>query len=172
MQNEAKKAQNHYYTLTPEEVEFFECFSSFIVPSGLDLRTEPGAKEVGTIRYIDSTFHDLPKPVQDYFRATIKIIEDLSDRLFSRQFCHLEDSDRNVVLRMMYLEPKTRERVFDIRSLALEGFYSDYHDPWYEGISAWQIVGFSGKRISDIKKDWTFLKVWKDWLEQDKSSKE
>ncbi|MGI0080349.1 MAG: gluconate 2-dehydrogenase subunit 3 family protein [Nitrososphaerales archaeon] len=162
-------ARNSYYVLTREEVTFFECFSSFIVPSGSDPKTEPGAREVGTVRYIDSHLYEFPKEVQDYFRDTVRMIEDLSGRLFAKPFRDLNDPDRNIVFRKMYLDPKSRERALDIRSLALEGFYSDYHDPWYEGLSGWEVVGFSGKRISDLKKDWTFLKVWKDWSEHDSS---
>lgn len=164
-------ARKSYYVLTQEEVQFFECFSSFIVPSGADPKIEPGAKEVGTVHYIDSHLHEFPKEVQDYFRETIQMIEDLSRKLFVKRFRDLKDPDKNIVLRTLYLDPKTRERTLDIRSLALEGFYSDYHDPWYDGVSGWEVVGFSGKRISGIKKDWTFLKVWKDWLEQDDNSK-
>lgn len=170
-QERIDEARNNYYVLTREEVEFFECFSSFIVPSGADPKTEPGAKEVGTVHYIDSHLHEFPREVQDYFRETIRMIENLSMNLFVKPFRQLEDPDKNIVLRALYLDPKTRERTLDMRSLALEGFYSDYHDPWYGGVSGWDVVGFSGKRISDMKKDWTFLKVWKDWLAQ-RSQKE
>lgn len=156
-----------YYFLDPKEASFFESFCEFIVPSG-GASTEPGAREVGTVNYVDSTLFGFPKETQNYFRTTIGMIEDLSEKLFSKSFQDLSDSDKNVTFRAFYLDPRTRERAFDIRSLALEGFYSDYHDPWYQGVSGWEAVGYSGKRISDIKKDWTFLKIWKDRSEKAK----
>jgi hypothetical protein len=86
-----------------------------------------------------------------------------SNEKFGSDFSEISDFDKNLVLRTLFLDPKNREGMFDLRSLALEGFYSDYHDPWYEGITPWKLVKFEGKRISDLKKDWTFLKVWKDY---------
>ena len=155
-----------YYLLTPDEVKFFKALSSMIVPSGKDPKAEPGANEVGAANYIDSTLHAFPPPVQEYFRDCISVVNTLSIKKFQSDFAGLSDADKNIVLRELFLDPKTREKAFDLRSLALEGFYSDYHDPWYNGVTGWQFTKFGGKRVSDIKKDWTFLQVWKDWKEK------
>ncbi len=157
--------ERRHYFLTDEEVRFFECLSSIVVPSGTDHVSEPGASEVGTVNYIDSSLYSFPKEVQEYFRGSVGVVNSSSKRLFNKEFCELSDSDKNTVLHNLFLNPTTRERAFALRSVAIEGVYSDYHDPWYNGVSGWEVVGFGGKRISDIKKDWSFLHVWKDWLE-------
>ncbi len=151
------------YFLTSDELQFFEVFCELIVPSGPDPKREPGAKEVGAANYVDSDLSTFPGEIQEYYRESIRLVDELSERKFGRSFVNLSNGDKNILLRDLYLNPKTRERMFDLRSLALEGFYSDYHDPWYEGVSGWEFTGFSGKRISDLKKDWTFLRIWKDW---------
>jgi hypothetical protein len=52
--------------------------------------------------------------------------------------------------------------VFALRAVCLEGFYSDYRDPSYSGRTAWDILEFKGKRVDGIKKDWSFLKIYRD----------
>ena len=142
---------------------FFKALCSNIVPEGADPKTEPGALTVGAINYIDSTLYGFSKDSQDYFRAAMTLVNKESEKKFFKNFGKLSQSDRNIVQRDLYLNPKTREIMFDLRSLVLEGFYSDYHDPQYQGMTAWEYIGFAGKRVSDLKKDWTFLKVWKEW---------
>ncbi len=134
-----------------------------MIPTGKEPMTDPGALEVGSVNYVDSTLFDFPKEVQRYFRGIISQVNAKSRKKFGSDFCEISDSDKNLVLKSLFLDPKTREGVFDLRSIALEGFYSDYHDPWYRGITPWKLVKFEGKRISDLKKDWMFLKVWKDY---------
>ena len=155
-----------YYLLTINEAQFFKALASLVVPSGKDPKAEPGALEVGAVNYIDSTLYAFPPPVQQYFRDAIEMVNTLSKKRFNGNFIDLADVDKNIVLRELLLNPRTRERAFDLRSLALEGFYSDYHDPWYHGTTAWELTKFGGKRVSDVKKDWSFLKVWKDWQER------
>ncbi len=162
MLKELDSLSKSLYFLSEEEVKFFESLASFIVPPGKDPEIEPGAKEVGAITYIDSTLADFPPGVQNYFRTSIKTVNDYSLTLFSKPFINLNDDEKDTVLRRLYLNPATREKIFDLRSLALESFYSDYHDPSYNGVTGWQVVHFGGKRISDMKKDWSFLKVWRD----------
>ncbi|MCL4518427.1 MAG: gluconate 2-dehydrogenase subunit 3 family protein [Thaumarchaeota archaeon] len=161
MSGEARK--ENYYLLAQDEIRFFKAFSSLIVPSGKDAKTEPGALEVGVATYIDSTLDSFPPPVQQYFRDCISVVDSRSQNKFQSKFVDLSGADKNIVLRELFLDPKTRERVFDLRSLALEGFYSDYHDPWYDGATGWDFTKFGGKRVSDIKKDWSFLRVWREW---------
>jgi len=158
-----RKENNALYFLTANEARFLESFCGLIVPSGADPKLEPGANDVGALNYIDSDLLDFPKEVQEYYRESIRLVDELSQKKFGGKFAQLSDGDKNMILRDFYLNPKTRERMFGLRSLALEGFYSDYRDPWYDGISGWEFTGFSGKRISDLKKDWTFLKIWRDW---------
>jgi hypothetical protein len=151
------------YFLDAEEAKFIEAFCTLIIPTGKDATSDPGAREVGTVNYIDSYLHDAPEGVRRQFRNSLRLVNDFAREGFSNDFATLADSDKNMVLRALILEPRTRVNVLFLRSLALEGFYSDYHDPWYTGVTAWQTVKFGGKRISELKKDWTFVKVWKEW---------
>jgi hypothetical protein len=159
-----------YYFLSKEEALFFQILCETVVPEGTDAKSDPGAVTVGGVSYIDSFLVSLPKPAREYLRNAVRALDEECQKKFSRKFVDLQVSERDEILREFYLDSKTRERMFDLRSLALEAFYSDYHDPSYDGITAWQYVEFGGKRISDIKKDWTFLKVWKDYDEENKSA--
>lgn len=152
----------NFYFLSGDQLRFFEALCDTIVPAGQDQSVEPGALTVGALSYIDSSLFDLPKEAQEYFKKAIMLVDEKSTKIYSRKFESLEPSEKDSVLRDFYLDPKTREMMFDLRSIVLEGFYSDYHDPSYNGITAWEFVGFGGKRISDLKKDWSFLKVWKE----------
>ena len=153
--------KHSFYFLTTDEAQFFRTFCSLIVPSGNN-SADPGAEEVGTINYVDSTLFDFPKEVQEYYRGAVTLVNEKAHQKSQVDFSLLSSSDKDWVLRQLFLDPETRERIFDLRSLALEGFYSDFHDPWYEGLTPWELVKFRGKRISELKKDWSFLKVWRD----------
>lgn len=160
---------NEFYFLSKEEARFFEILCETIVPEGSDAKADPGAVTVGGLSYIDSFLVSSPTPIQHYFRSAIEALDEECEKKFSKKFVELNTSQRNEILKDFYLDPKTRERMFDLRSLVLEAFYSDFHDPSYDGMTAWQYVEFGGKRISSIKKDWTFLKVWKDYEEEQKA---
>jgi hypothetical protein len=151
------------YFLTEDEKSFFEALCETIVPAGSNSTLDPGALTVGGISYIDSHLHELPKETQRYFRKAIDLVNTACEKKFSsRRFANLKLSEQDEILRDLYLNPLSREMIFDLRSLVLEAFYSDYHDPSYKGMTAWEYVEFGGKRISNLKKDWTFLQVWKD----------
>ena len=150
------------YFLSVDEKEFFEALCETVVPEGSNPAEEPGALTVGALSYIDSTLFDLPRQAQEYFRKAIELLNELSKEEFSSEFQKLSLPNRNAVLRDFYLDQKTREMMFDLRSIALEGFYSDYHDPSYLGKTGWDFTHFGGKRISDLKKDWSFVKIWRE----------
>lgn len=150
------------YFLSEDECKFFEALCETIVPEGPDPATDPGALTIGAISYIDSLLYDLPKNSQQHFREAIKLLDKDCKNKFSKNFAEIKPEQRDSALRDFYFNSKTREMMFDLRSLVLEGFYSDYRDPSYSGVTAWEYIEFGGKRISDIKKDWSFLKAWKD----------
>lgn len=150
------------YFLSDGERRFFEALCDTIVPAGQDPVSEPGALTVGGLDYIDSALTDMPLERQNYFKKATAVLEGLCNKKYSRCFYELKVEERNVALKEMYLYPNTREMMFDLRSLALEAFYSDFRSPEYSGMTAWDYVDFGGKRISDLKRDWTFLKVWRD----------
>ncbi len=152
---------NEYYFLSEKERHFFEALCEAIVPEGEDSAKDPGALTVGGLSYIDSSLCDMTPERQKYFRQSIYSVDVLSNSFFSKNFYDLDPIQRNQVLKELYLNPKTREQMFDLRSIVLEAFYSDFHVPNYTGMTAWQYVDFGGKRISDVKKDWTFLRIWK-----------
>ncbi len=151
-----------FYFLSLEECDFFKSLCETIVPEGEDPKSEPGAVTVGGLSYIDSFLYELPEEARQYFRSSIGLVNTNCQKKFFKNFVQLNTQERNQVLRDFYLNPASRERMFDLRSLALEAFYSDFHDPSYSGITAWQYIEFGGKRISNLKKDWSFLQVWRD----------
>jgi hypothetical protein len=108
----------------------------------------------------------MPTEFQNRFSDSVSMLNDISREKFGERFSDLEMHRQNQVFRTFFLNPETRERAFDLRSLCLEGFYSDYHDPWYRGISGWEYVEFKGKRISDLKKDWSFLRIHREFNEK------
>jgi len=163
--------KEQFYCLSSDEARFFKLFCSLIIPSGSDPVSDPGAWEVGSVNYIDSTLFDFPNEVQNYFRGIVELVNQRSQVRFHGSFANLSDFDKSWIIRELFLDPKTRERIFDLRSLALEGFYSDYHDPWYRGVTPWELVKFGGRRISGMKKDWNSLKVWKDRTTEETESK-
>jgi Gluconate 2-dehydrogenase subunit 3 len=149
-----------FHFLSKKEGEFFAALCDALVPEGEDPSKDPGALTVGGLDYIDSMLYDSSEQRQHYFQDAILILEKESKSRFARDFRELNAEERKVVIRDGFLNPKFRERMFDLRSLVLESFYSDYHSPDYSGITGWKYVGFGGRRISDVKKDWSFLKVW------------
>jgi Gluconate 2-dehydrogenase subunit 3 len=165
----AKEIENLNF-LPRDEKLFFEALCDAIVPAGSDPKVEPGALTVGGLTYIDSNLYGLPKETQHYFKQTIDLLNQKCRKRFSpsRNFAELNPSEREIILKEFYQDPTTRERMFDLRSLVLEAFYSDYHDPTYDGITAWEYLQFGGRRITELKKDWTFLKVWKDYQEKER----
>jgi hypothetical protein len=156
-------AGESFFFLSEEETRFFGALCDLMIPAGNDPIESPGSMQVGGLSYIDSTLSESPKEVQDYFKGVVKLVNQTARRMFlQRDLWELSDSNKDSVLRSLFLDPITRERVFDLRSLVLESFYSDYHDPSFTGKTAWEVVGFTGKRISGIKKDWSFLRVWRE----------
>jgi hypothetical protein len=153
---------NKRYFLSDEEYRFFEVLCETIVPEGADSKKEPGALTVGGMHYIDSSLSDFPKERQDYFREAVRLLNELCIERFSNEFSELRREQRDEALKGFYSNHLTREKMFDLRSIVLEAFYSDYRDPEYAGTTAWEFVDFGGKRISDVKKDWRFIRIWKD----------
>jgi hypothetical protein len=162
----------NYYFLSDDEVSFFDSFSTFIIPTGKDPLAEPGAHEVGTVSYVDSILSEFPNEVQAHFRQSVQNVLAESRKKFMREFGLLNDIEKEQLLRSLHENHETRQLIFELRSLALEGFYSDYHDPSYDGLSAWKLINFGGKRISDLKKDWSFVRAWRDAVSSKGSAKE
>jgi Gluconate 2-dehydrogenase subunit 3 len=151
----------HSFFLSEKETQFFEALCETIVPAG-DSEKEPGSLTVGGLTYIDSTLADMSEERKKYFRDALNELQELCRKRFSTSFSELNSEQRQTALREFYLNPQTREKMFDLRSVVLESFYSDYHSPDYHGMTAWQYVEFGGKRISDLNKDWRFVRIWKE----------
>ena len=101
------------YFLSQDEQEFFAALCETIVPAGTDERKDPGALTVGALSYIDSSLNDFPRPSQEYFRGAIKTVEDKCAKEFSKKFVELKIPERDRVLKVLFMNPKTRESVFD-----------------------------------------------------------
>jgi len=148
------------FVLSDEEYELVESVADMIVPTGQDPKSDPGAKEVGVKNYFDSILFDLSVVRRERIRQTLGLIQQESQRMFAgRNFQTLARHEKEAVFRRFLSEGRLKERLLEVRAICIDGFYSDYHDPDYRGVTAWAWLGYEGKRISDVKKDWSFLKV-------------
>jgi len=148
--------------LSDEEYELVESVADMIVPTGRDPKSDPGAKEVGVKNYFDSVLLDLPLERRERIKRTLAMIQEESHTAFAgRNFQALARDEKEVVFRRFLSEGRLKGRLLEIRAMCIDGFYSDYRDPDYRGASAWEWLGYEGKRISGIKKDWSFLEVYR-----------
>jgi hypothetical protein len=148
------------FVLTPSEYSLVAALVEAVVPSGADPVSQPGAKGVGAHNYFDSRLYELSEAERENVRRMLFVLRDRAVKDFGRGFEELTVQERGAVLRSLLTDPQTRADFFGLRALCLEGFYSDYRDPWYNGRTAWQLIGFGGKRIDSVKKDWSFLRVY------------
>lgn len=148
------------YVLTPSEYSLVAALVEAVVPSGADPVSQPGAKEVGAHNYFDSRLYESTEVERESVRKRLFVLGDRALKAFGRRFDELTIQERGALLRSLLADPETRADFFELRALCLEGFYSDYRDPWYTGRTAWQLIGFGGKRIDGIEKDWSFLRVY------------
>lgn len=149
------------YGLSKKEYRLVSAIADAIIPSGSDPKLEPGAEQVGTKNYIDSIVLEFPENVRKSLSSFLMKIQEISKSEFGIEFENLPREKRVYILEKMLLDPSHKIDAFFIRALCLEGYYSDYRDPWYTGKTAWDVVGFKGKRITGIKKDFSFLEVYK-----------
>jgi len=149
------------YALTLEEYEAVGALAEVIIPSGDDPSVEPGANEVGVKSFFDSTFYEMPESQQTRIRGALGLIEAMSRDMFDgRRFRDLSFAERDRVLKDMLSKGDSKQLFVELRAICVSGFYSDYRDPGYAGMGAWEWMDYGGKRITGIKKDWSFLRVY------------
>jgi len=137
-------------------------FAARIIPSGSNVEEDPGASEVGTVNYVDSwILHESDSTKAD-FRQALEFIDRKCMERFGLTFKDLLAEKQDDFLTWMAIDPKGSDFFDKLRGACIEGFYSDYCDPDYVGRTAWSLVGFQGKRISDLKKDWSFLRIYRE----------
>ena len=150
------------YALTRDEYELVDALAEAIVPSGTNPSMEPGAKEVGVKNFFDSTVLEMSEYQRSRTKEALALIDARSRELFAgRKFSGLTVRERGSVLKTLLSDGASRQLFVEVRAICVSGFYSDYRDPDYKGIGAWAWLGYEGKRISGIKKDWSFLEVYR-----------
>jgi hypothetical protein len=149
------------YGLSQDEYEFIEALVDTVIPPGKDPIEEPGAKQVGTKNYFDSRFLELSEPEKSALRRCFSLLEEKCFALFGVSFKDAEREKREKVLNEFLSDPQSFKIFFKLRAICLEGYYSDYRDPWYKGKTAWDVVEFSIRKPSLMKKDFSFLMVYK-----------
>ena len=98
--------------MSEDEAKFFQAFCALVIPTGKEPMTDPGALEVGSVNYVDSTLFDFPKEVQRYFRGIISQVNAKSRKKFGSDFCEISDSDKNLVLKSLFLYSEDQRRSF------------------------------------------------------------
>ena len=150
------------FALNDDEYELVGSLVETFVPSGENPDDDPGGKEVGAKNYFDSELLNFPNDVRSEVLETLSVINQESKSLYrGRSFPELSIIERTLVVKRLLGTPSVRARMMEVRSLCLEGFYSDYHDPDYKGKAAWEWTEYKGKGITGLKKDWTFLEVYR-----------
>lgn len=147
------------FLLSKDTYDLIADIAATIVPSGPDPSTEPGAKEVGTINYIDSVLLGAEEREMEMLQDILSVIRSRAVEMGNCDFRSLSTDDRINLLKGLFEKSETKDAYLFLRSLCVEGFYSDYRDPGYEGVTAWGLIEFGGPRISELKKDWSFLRI-------------
>lgn len=148
------------FALTREEYELVGALAEAVVPSGDDPILEPGANEVGVKNFFDSTV----LAMSDYQRGRTKealalVARRAEDMFVGSKFQRLSLQERELVLESMLTDGKSKQFLVELRAICISGFFSDYRDPGYAGTGGWDWTEFTGKRISDVRKDWSFLRI-------------
>ncbi|HKJ96891.1 MAG TPA: gluconate 2-dehydrogenase subunit 3 family protein [Thermoplasmataceae archaeon] len=154
------------FLLNKEDYELISDIAEAIVPSGDNPDEEPGSREVGTINYIDSVLLDAEDAEMKMLRDVLSAIRSETRRQGAVDFRELSAEKKHLLLNGLFDRGKTKDAYIFLRSLCLEGFYSDYHDPDYNGVTAWKLLEFGGPRISELDKDWSFLRIYSDSKEK------
>jgi hypothetical protein len=155
------------YFFSADEFDTLRAFAARIIPTGEDPYKDPGANEIGTSNYVDSWILDESESTQDKFRKALAFIADTSRERFGATFIEIAPSKQNEFLSWMIKDRVGLNYFETLRSSCIEGFYSDYCDPDYRGPTAWTLVGYQGKRISDLKKAWSFLRIYEEKSRED-----
>jgi gluconate 2-dehydrogenase subunit 3-like protein len=143
-------------------MKLVEAFAETIIPSGDDKEAEPGANEIGVKNFFDSILATYPKDARQEILQLLDWLQEESGKLYEgRRFESLDQNEKGWLIRSLMKEPRTKFSLLKIRDLCIMGFYSDYHDPEYAGKTAWEWIGFRGKGLTDLNKDWSFLEVYK-----------
>ena len=150
------------FFFSPRDYENLRAFAARIIPSGSNIEEDPGASEVGTVNYVDSWVLDESDSTKADFRQALEFVDRNCRERFGLTFKDLHAEKQDDFLSWMAVDREGSDFFDKLRAACIEGFYSDYCDPDYVGRTAWSLVGFQGKRISDVKKDWSFLRIYRE----------
>lgn len=148
------------FSLKRDQYELIADISETIVPSGPDPLKQPGAREVGAVNYADSVLLNAEAGEVKMLGDLLDIIRKEAEKMGSSDFRSLKEEEKIHLLNSLHDRGDTKDAYIFLRSLCVEGFYSDYSDPDYEGVTAWNLIEFGGPRISDLEKDWSFLEIY------------
>ena len=150
------------FFLKEDQYKLIADIAETIVPSGADPLKEPGSREVGSVNYIDSVLMDAENGEIKMLDDLLDIIREEAVRMGEAELRSLSPQKQIDLLNSLFDRSDTKEAYIFLRSLCVEGFYSDYSDPGYDGVTAWKLIEFGGPRISEIEKDWSFLRIHSD----------
>ena len=147
------------YYLSAEDYETLKLIADIIIPgNGPD---EPGASAVGTVNFIDSEFGNMSENEREELRKAIALFHDYPKKSFGKELSDLNKDEISALFKKMHTDTASRLSFLLVRSLCIMGFYSDYADPWYDGIGVWAWMDYGGKGISGLNKDWSFLEIYR-----------
>lgn len=119
------------------------------------------------MNYVDSWILEESGSTQRKFREGLRYVNQKSLERFGASFLNLALNEQDNILRDMTKDKVGLGYFEALRAACIDGFYSDYSDPRYAGLTAWELVGFQGKRISDLEKNWSFLRIYRESKQAD-----
>jgi hypothetical protein len=104
----------------------------------------PGSAKVGPEVYVDAAAADWPEERQEQLRAAIAAMAPVREEGETFLALHQDDPEFHL-----------------LRAMAIDGYYSDFARPGYDGPTAWDDVGFNSPQALRLRKDWSYLRCFR-----------
>jgi hypothetical protein len=123
------------YLLTADEAEIVARVCELLVP---------GSASVGPAVYVDAAAADWPEEQQMQLRAAIAALAPVREE--GEAFLARHEGEPEFAL---------------MRALAIDGYYSDFAQPGYEGPTAWDDIEFNSEQARRLQKDWSYMRCFR-----------
>jgi gluconate 2-dehydrogenase gamma chain len=133
--------------LNDDEIKLVRAICSRIIPSDPN---SPGAEEAKAFVYIDNALGGYFSHLQKFYRQRLQDVNDLSNKLYGKEFIELETDQQDELL--LKMEKADLGEYTEHMKLFFEVIYEHtiegtFGDPKYGGnygFSGWKLIGFPG----------------------------
>jgi len=145
-----------------DEADTVEALVARIVPGSED---DPGAREIGVLRYIDRALSGAYSGWQGAYREGLRTLNSYTGRRYGKKFFELSDAEQDAVVDMMEKdqvpgygnsaeEQSGAEAFFTmVWAHTVEGMFSDPAYGGNRGASGWELIGFPGAQYGYDAED-------------------